>query len=117
MTANDDQYVPSEAEVREAWRAFTGPNRDHGFDTWIARVRRDAAREALDGFKAWRGTRRCPAISPPDPCNRPAGHAEPHAYNVPEGECNWEEFDWEDSDTYRDTHYPEEPARRDEEKR
>ena len=34
--------VPSEAEMREAWRAFTGPNRDHGFDRFLARVRRDA---------------------------------------------------------------------------
>lgn len=39
--------VPSEAEMREAWRAFTGPNRDHGFDTWIARVKRDAFEKGI----------------------------------------------------------------------
>lgn len=43
-----DDYVPSEAEMREAWRAFTGPNRDHGFGTWLARVRREAKAEAWD---------------------------------------------------------------------
>ena len=107
----DDQYVPGEGQVRAWCREGVGdyPDvMDEWLDRFLARVRREAAREALDGFKAWRGTRRCPAISPPDPCNRPAGHAEPHAYNVPEGECNWEEFDWNDSDIYRDTHYPEE---------
>ena len=81
------------------------------WDEWIARVRRDAAREALDGFKAWRGTRQCPAISPPDPCNRPEGHDEPHAYDIPEGKCDWRQVDWSDTDIYRDTHYPEEPDR------
>ena len=111
----DDQYVPSEDEMVNGLVQIPGEPagiyRHVHVDEMkrgLARVRRDAAWEALDGFKAWRGTRRCPATSPPDPCNRPAGHTEPHAYNVPEDECNWEEFDWEDTDVYRDTHYPEE---------
>ena len=48
-----DEYVPDEEQVREAWRAFAGPNRDHGFDAFLARVRRDAAREALDGAEEY----------------------------------------------------------------
>ena len=113
-----DEYVPSEDDVRiEYVLAHQGleAQLDAGeaYDRWLAahdaRVRRDAAREALDGFKAWRGTRQCPAISPPDPCNRPEGHSEPHAYTIPEGECDWREVDWSDTDIYRDQYYPEEP--------
>ena len=117
MTA--DEY---EAITEAEWKVLatteithlTDEEKDYlprAWDEWIARVRRDAAREALDGFKAWRGTRQCPAISPPDPCNRPEGHDEPHAYDIPEGECDWREVDWSDTDIYRDTHYPEEPDR------
>lgn len=58
----DDQYVPSEAAVKLAWadrRLFLDsmgegdPSPDAvyntEFDRFLARVRRDAAREALDG--------------------------------------------------------------------
>ena len=53
----DEQYVPSEAEMREAWIATIGwpssdASRSAEFDRFLARVRRDAAREALDGLIA-----------------------------------------------------------------
>ena len=117
MSADEYEAIP-EDEWKELATTeithLTDEEKDYlprAWDEWIARVRRNAAREALDGFKAWRGTRQCPAISPPDPCNRPEGHDEPHAYDIPEGECDWREVDWSDTDIYRDTHYPEEPDR------
>ena len=58
--ANDDQYVPSEKAVRRAYTYYYDPaiirRFDHHaavdaeFDRFLARVRRDAAREALDGL-------------------------------------------------------------------
>ena len=54
MTTNDDQYVPSEDEMRHAY--WLTRMLDHhaavnaAFDRFLARVRRDAAREALDGL-------------------------------------------------------------------
>lgn len=42
-----DQYTADEVQMREAWRAFTGPNRDGDFDRFLARVRRDAANDEL----------------------------------------------------------------------
>ena len=65
MTTNDDQYVPSEDDVRARY-VFAGlPDRATSdqiarardrevpeFDRFLARVRRDAAREALDGLIA-----------------------------------------------------------------
>ena len=56
MTTNDDQYVPDEDEMRHAYRLTR--MLDHhadvtaAFDRFLARVRRDAAREALDGLLA-----------------------------------------------------------------
>ena len=56
MTTNDDQYVPDEDEMRHAYRLTR--MLDHhadvtaAFDRFLARVRRDAAREALDGLIA-----------------------------------------------------------------
>ena len=60
---NDDQYVPSEALLRTAWsdycqsmdacNAWVRPDdidTRAEFDRFLARVRRDAAREALDGL-------------------------------------------------------------------
>ncbi len=45
-----DEYVPSEADLRLAWSMFRGhnldSNPDYEFHTAMARVRRDAAREA-----------------------------------------------------------------------
>ena len=62
MTTNDEQYVPSEARVCidycNAAIARKGPGgakvtmeeADQAFDRFLARVRRDAAREALNGL-------------------------------------------------------------------
>ena len=65
MTTNDDQYVPSEALLRTAWSDYCqsmdacnawvrpdGIDTRAEFDRFLARVRRDAAREALDGLIA-----------------------------------------------------------------
>ena len=55
----DDQYVPDEGQVRAWCREGTGdyPDvMDEWLDRFLARVRRDAAREALDGLiDAWLG--------------------------------------------------------------
>ena len=54
MTTTDDQYVPTEDEMRHAyWLARMLDHHaavDAAFDRFLARVRRDAAREALDGL-------------------------------------------------------------------
>ena len=58
MTTNDDQYVPSEKAVRRAYTYYYDPatircpDTEQEFDRFLARVRRDAAREALDGLIA-----------------------------------------------------------------
>lgn len=45
------EYTPSEAEVRDDYVAWEyAPERKAEFDRFLARVRRDAAREALDGY-------------------------------------------------------------------
>ena len=59
----DEQYVPSEALLRTAWSDYCqsmdacnawvrpdGVDPRAEFDRFLARVRRDAAREALDGL-------------------------------------------------------------------
>ena len=49
----DEQYVPDEEQVRAWCREGTGdyPDvMDEWLDRFLARVRRDAAREALDGL-------------------------------------------------------------------
>ena len=57
MTTNDDQYVPSEDEMRHAyWLTRMLDHHaavDAAFDRFLARVKRDAAREALDGYAKW----------------------------------------------------------------
>ena len=60
MTTNDEQYVPSDEDVRWHYavkRMDDGATRTHAeqeYTRWLAardaRVRRDAAREALDGL-------------------------------------------------------------------
>ena len=52
-----DEYVPHESYVREAWVDRLGTDNplfmdeaEDEFDRFLARVRRDAAREALDGL-------------------------------------------------------------------
>ena len=60
MTTNDDQYVPSDEDMRWHYavkRMDDGATRTHAeqeYTRWLAahdaRVRRDAAREALDGL-------------------------------------------------------------------
>ena len=60
MTANDEQYVPTDGDVRWHYavkRMDDGATRTHAeqeYTRWLtahdARVRRDAAREALDGL-------------------------------------------------------------------
>ena len=62
MTTNDDQYVPSDEDMRWHYavkRMDDGATRTHAeqeYTRWLAahdaRVRRDAAREALDGLIA-----------------------------------------------------------------
>ena len=51
---NDDQYVPTEDEMRHAyWLTRMLDHHaavDAAVDRFLARVRRDAAREALDGL-------------------------------------------------------------------
>ena len=62
---NDEQYVPSEALLRTAWSDYCqsmdacnawvrpdGIDTRAEFDRFLARVRRDAAREAIDGLIA-----------------------------------------------------------------
>ena len=65
MTANDEQYVPTDGDVRWHYavkRMDDGATRTHAeqeYTRWLtahdARVRRDAAREALDGLSTWLG--------------------------------------------------------------
>ena len=56
MTTSDEQYVPSEKAVRRAYTHYYDPatircpDTEQEFDRFLARVRRDAAREALDGL-------------------------------------------------------------------
>ena len=63
MTTNDEQYVPSEALLRTAWSDYCqsmdacnawvrpdGIDTRAEFDRYLARVRRDAAREAMEGL-------------------------------------------------------------------
>ena len=97
MTTNDEQYVPSEALLRTAWSDYCqsmdacnawvrpdGIDTRAEFDRFLARVRRDAAREALDGLIA-------------DKAHMAALLRAENGGNV------------EDVLThYRDTHYPEE---------
>ena len=52
---NDEQYVPSEQDLEVAWIESEASADDINvasaeFDRYLARVRRDAAREALDGL-------------------------------------------------------------------
>ena len=52
----DDQYVPDEGQVRAWCREGVGdyPDvMDEWLDRFLARVRRDAAREALDGAEEY----------------------------------------------------------------
>ena len=51
-----DEYVPDEEQVRAWCREGAGdyPDvMDEWLDRFLARVRRDAAREALDGYAKW----------------------------------------------------------------
>ena len=57
-----DEYVPSEDEMREAYVWLSAGDNEgareqagEDFDRFLVRVRRDAAREALDGLSAWLG--------------------------------------------------------------
>ena len=47
MTTTDEDWVPTEEEVRHFTRAWLT---ESDMDRFLARVRRDAAREALDGL-------------------------------------------------------------------
>ena len=88
MMTTDERYVPSEDEMRHAyWLTRMLDHHaavDAAFDRFLARVRRDAAREALDGLLA-------------DKAHMAALLRAENGGNV------------EDVLThYRDTHYPEE---------
>ena len=85
MTA--DEYVPSEDEMREAYVWLSAGDNEgareqatEDFNRGLARVRRDAAREALDGLAS-------------------KARADWHP-----GTCGWVGA----VDDYRDAHYPEE---------
>ena len=86
----DEQYVPSEFMVRGAYNysGGSGPDSDATldaeFDRFLARVRRDAAREALDGLIA-------------DKAHMTALLRAENGGNVEDVLAH-----------YRDTHYPEE---------
>ena len=86
----DEQYVPDEGQVRAWCREGTGdyPDvMDEWLDRFLARVRRDAAREALDGLAQQEMVRASGQM--------PLGKT--IATHVAESAL-----------TYRDTHYPEE---------
>ena len=89
-----DEYVPDEEQVRAWCREGTGdyPDvMDEWLDRFLARVRRDAAREALDGLINECRTEHEEAATN----NRVGGMVlELHAQQV--------------AMNYRDTHYPEE---------
>ena len=85
-----DEYVPDEEQVRAWCREGTGdyPDvMDEWLDRFLARVRRDAAREALDGLAQQEMVRASGQM--------PLGKT--IATHVAESAL-----------TYRDTHYPEE---------
>ena len=90
MTTNDEQYVPSEDEMRHAyWLTRMLDHHaavDAAFDRFLARVRRDAAREALNGLA--RAMMDTPGIGPGTKTHRARMRV--------------------DVVTYRDAHYPEE---------
>lgn len=57
MTTNDEQYVPTIQSVRDGYVWLSAEDNPvaremagEDFDRFLARVRRDAAREALDGL-------------------------------------------------------------------
>ena len=51
MTTNDDQYVPDEMDARGCFLdGAAGAFVREDWEAFLARVRRDAAREALDGL-------------------------------------------------------------------
>ena len=51
MTTNDDQYVPDEMDARGCFLdGAAGAFVTEDWEAFLARVRRDAAREALDGL-------------------------------------------------------------------
>ena len=100
---NDDQYVPSEDDVRIAyvdeWVAQSDFLTRHqereaeraGEAAWgrfLAHVRRDAAREALDGLARESMCAFKSPLAPPDP----------RSWAEMTGAVEW----------YRDTHYPKE---------
>ena len=103
---NDEQYVPTDEQMQADWHAYiTTPDEDNYYydalsseeadarwSRWLAahdaRVRRDAAREALDGLaRESMGAFKSP-LAPPDP----------RSWAEMTGAVEW----------YRDTHYPEE---------
>ena len=99
MTTNDDQYVPTDGPVRYQYvvnRMREGATRTHAereYTRWLAahdaRVRRDAAREALDGLIAWHRENAQDAETPAPVRRGIAVMAD-------------------EAQRYRDTHYPEE---------
>ena len=53
MTTNDEQYVPDEMDARGCFLdGAAGAFVTEDWEAFLARVRRDAAREALDGLIA-----------------------------------------------------------------
>ena len=95
-----DEYTPSDEDVYGVWTNYQCFRADDGYgprgferaaaemDRYIARVRRDAAREALDGLaRESMGAFKSP-LAPPDP----------RSWAEMAGAVEW----------YRDTHYPEE---------
>lgn len=85
------EYTPSEVSVRAAFRLYGGgdsfPENTAEFDRFLARVRRDAARSALDGLaEAMQDT---PGIGPGTKDHRSRMRTDVHIYrnrNYPETE-------------------------------
>lgn len=90
-----DEYVPSDQAVRASYRLYMErsgiEDADADFDRFLARVRRDAAREALDGY----------AAAEEDSFLNLHAKDSPHAA----AQCAHAAVTARE---YRDTHYPEE---------
>ena len=85
MTTNDEQYVPDEMDARGCFLdGAAGAFVREDWEAFLARVRRDAAREALDGLIA-------------DKAHMTALLCAENGGNVEDVLAH-----------YRDTHYPEE---------
>ena len=95
MTTNDEQYVPSDEDMRRQYavkRMLDGATRTHAeqeYTRWLAAHDALVAREALDGLIAWHRENAQDAETPAPVRRGIAVMAD-------------------EAQRYRDTHYPEE---------